>query len=169
MMMQTFAYEIGAAFLLAALLMGASFMRGFFSVEFLKNVKFAVIGLAVVLLGIAAYQMLPSEVTTGPQPAVGVAPQSPPAQSAKKAAATSQTFEIQRRVAAAKAEDEARTAAAPIEHIKAESIGAAESPDAAAATNDPSTPSQENRGKRWLKASGRAFHVGSKKDASPAQ
>jgi hypothetical protein len=55
MMMQTFAYEIGAAFLLAALLMGASFMRGFFSAEFLKNVRFAVIGLAVVLLGIAAY------------------------------------------------------------------------------------------------------------------
>jgi hypothetical protein len=157
MMIQTFAYEIGAAFLLAALLMGASFMHGFFSAEFLKNVKFAVIGLAVVLLGIAAYQIFPSEVEKASQPAVGVTPQS-----AKKTAATQQTVEIQRRVAAAKAEDEARTAAAPIEHIKAESIGASGPPDAATATNDASAP-QENRAKRWLKTSGRALHIGPKK------
>ena len=55
-MMQNFAYEIAAAFFLAAILMGGSFLRGFFSQEILRVFKLAAVGLVLAGAGLWIYR-----------------------------------------------------------------------------------------------------------------
>ncbi|HEY4362678.1 MAG TPA: hypothetical protein VGN17_17045 [Bryobacteraceae bacterium] len=78
----TLAYEIGAAFFLAVLIMGGSMMRGLFPAELFKNIKLAAILGIAGLAGMGAYQSLPanwSEVfSRGTGPASGV-PEQPAA------------------------------------------------------------------------------------------
>src|SRR5665213_1078989 len=59
-MMQTFAYGIAAAFFLAAILMGGSFLRGFFPQEILRGFRLATGGLALTGAGVWIYNALPS-------------------------------------------------------------------------------------------------------------
>ena len=59
--MQNFAYEIAAAFFLAAILMGGSFLRGFFSQEILRVFKFAAAGLVVAGAGLWLYHFSSTE------------------------------------------------------------------------------------------------------------
>jgi hypothetical protein len=56
-MMQNFAYEIAAAFFLAALLMGGTFLRGFFSQEILRGFKLAALGLVLAGAGLWIYRI----------------------------------------------------------------------------------------------------------------
>jgi hypothetical protein len=59
-MMETFAYEIAGAFFLAAILMGGSFLRGFFSQEILRGFKMAAGGLILAGAGLWIYRAFPS-------------------------------------------------------------------------------------------------------------
>jgi cytosine/adenosine deaminase-related metal-dependent hydrolase len=85
---QTFAYEIGGVFLLAAILMGGGFLRGFFSQEILRGFKLAAAGLALAGAAIWIYRTLDPEPVEAPVQAVN--PALDPAiqeQKAKRAAA----------------------------------------------------------------------------------
>jgi cytochrome bd-type quinol oxidase subunit 1 len=72
-MMQTFAYEIAAAFFLAAILMGGSFLRGFFSHKILRVFKLAAVGLVLSGAGLWIYNAWSAEPAAAPVHAVNPA------------------------------------------------------------------------------------------------
>jgi hypothetical protein len=141
-MMQTFAYEIAAAFFWAALLMGGSYLRGFFSHEILRGFKLAAAGLVLGGVGLMAYRAL------APEPVVVVVPPAPdPAKQTQRSKRLESLRESDRKALAAAMAEEAAKPNAPT-HISAGGSGPS-SP----------VPVQGNRGQRIMKSVGRALHV----------
>jgi hypothetical protein len=110
---QNFAYEIGAVFLVVALLIGSTFLRGFFSQEMVRTFKFAAGALILAGAGMWAYhEFLPDAPTvteTKTPEAIKPAPLS------KKAAALR---EADRKAIARAIAEEAAKPDVPV-HIKA--------------------------------------------------
>jgi uncharacterized membrane protein len=142
-MMQNFAYEIAAAFFLAALLMGGSFLRGFFSQEILRVFKLAAVGLVLAGAGIWLYHSSSTE--PAPVQAVNPAPDPVKQEQQKKrvqAVRDSDRKALQRAIA-----EDAAQSDAPA-HIQAPGIDA---PSAGPAT--------KNRAHKIADKVGQALHV----------
>jgi hypothetical protein len=146
-MMQTFAYEIAAAFFLAAMLIGGSFLRGFFSQEILRAFKTAAIGLILAGCGVWIYHAIPSDpvATSVSNTVVGVA--ATPKKEVQKSRRLEQLRESDRRALAAAMAEEAAKPDVPTHII----VGG---DDGAIAGNIP-----EKRGNRIVKSVGRALHI----------
>lgn len=105
--MQTFAYEIAAAFFLAAIFMGGGFLRGFFSPEILRAFRLAALGLILTAAGIWIYHNLGSQ--PAPAPVQAINPALDPAKLAQKAKRAAAQREADRKaVARATSEDAAQ-------------------------------------------------------------
>jgi hypothetical protein len=143
-MMQNFAYEIAAAFFLAAILMGGSFLRGFFSQEVLGAFKLAAAGLILAGAGLWIYRALPS----GAAAATPVVQSEPGAlKQAQKSRRAESLREADRKALAAAMAEEAAKPDVPA-HIVVGGM-------------DPPAAKEEagNRGKRIAKSVGRALHI----------
>jgi hypothetical protein len=141
-MMETFAYEIAAAFFLAAILMGGSFLRGFFSQELLRGFKLAAASLILAGAGLWIYRMLPAG-----QAATPVVQADPVAsKQAQKSRRAESLREADRKALAAAMAEEAAKPNVPV-HIV---VGGADDPAAKSETG--------NRGSRIAKSVGRALH-----------
>jgi hypothetical protein len=150
-MMSTIAFEIGAAFLLAVLLMHLS-SRGMLP-EILKHVRFVAIAAVLFIAGIALYRWLPNFdfwPSAAPAPAV-VAPVAIPAKGGPiRPIAPSPRATIR--------EVETPVEIAPPPPAKPQ---AAEPP---AALEEAPVPEKGNRVKRWMRSVGRALHPSREKD-----
>jgi hypothetical protein len=139
-MMETFAYEIAAAFFLAAILMGGSLLRGFFSQEILRGFRLAASGLVLAGMGLWMYRTFSLEPAA--TPVVNTVPD--PADQARKA----------KRAAAIRASDRKALAAAIAEE--------AAKPDIPAHIGDAQIDNpavREKRGSKIAKSVGRALHI----------
>jgi hypothetical protein len=141
-MMQNFAYEIAAAFFLAAILMGGSFLRGFFSQEILHGFKLAAAGLIIAGAGIWIYRSISYQ--PSPPPVVNSLPE--PAKPVQKSKRAEALRESDRKALAAAIAEEAAKPDIPT-HIIA---GGAE---------DPAAPVAEKRASKIAKSVGRALHI----------
>jgi hypothetical protein len=146
-MMQNFAYEIAAAFFLAALLMGGSFLRGFFSQEILRVFKLAAIGLVLAGTGVWLYRSCSSEPAQAPVQAVN--PALDPAKQAQQRKRVEAVRNSDRKALERAIAEDAAQSGAP-EHI---SVGQIETPSAALAG------ATKNRAHRIADKVGQALHV----------
>jgi hypothetical protein len=143
-MMQNFAYEIAAAFFLAALLMGCSFLRGFFSQEILGVFKLAAVGLLLAGAGLWLHRF--SSFESAPVQALNPPPD-PVRQQQQKKRAQAVRDSDRKALERAIAEDAAQSDA-PV-HIHAPGIDA------------PSTsPAPKSRARKIADKVGHALHVG---------
>ena len=157
-MTSTLAYEIGAAFFLAVLLMGGSMMRGLFPQGLFKNIKLAVIVLVAGLAAMAAYQNLPSAWgsafsqggTAGTVQTQPVTPQ--PAPKHPPAAGKIRDAEY---VIKAKPQDVG-------DALEAAPTQAQDGPVIVRPSEDADKP--ESRSRKVVKSVGRILHLGHKKD-----
>jgi hypothetical protein len=139
-MMQSFAFEIAAAFFLAAILMGGSFLRGFFSQEILRGFKLAAVGLVLAGAGLWIYRAsVPSEPVA--TPVVNAAP----AKQAQKSKRVEALRESDRKALAAAMAEEAAKPDVPAHII----VGGTDSSAA--------EPTPEKH--KIVKSVGRALHV----------
>jgi hypothetical protein len=151
-MTDTLAYEIGAAFFLAVLLMGGSMTRGLMPAGLFKNIKLAVIVIVVGLAGMMAYQNLPSAwgrfVSEGSSAEKSVVQEQPAAKptTPKHSAAAGKIREVET-VITAKPEEPA-----------------AEQTDGPVIVRPAEDSEKESRSKRVVKSVGRFLHLGHKKD-----
>jgi len=149
-MMGTIALEIGAAFLLAVLLMHLS-SRGMLP-EILKHIRLLVIAAVLLIAGIALYRWLPSfDFRTSPVSApASVAPVAVPARSAPIRPIPPTPRATVRDV------ETAVEVAAPV----------LSNPPSAepAAIEEALVPEKGNRVKRWMRSVGRALHPSREKD-----
>ena len=140
--MQNFAYEIAAAFFLAAILMGGSFLRGFFSREILRGLQLAAAGLILAGAGIWIYRSLSYQPSSSP--VVTALPEAvKPVQKSKRVEALR---ESDRKALAAAIAEEAAKSDIPTRIIP----GGAE---------DPVAPVAEKRATKIAKSVGRALHL----------
>ena len=169
-MTQTFAYQIGAVFLLAALLMGSTFTRGIFP-EFFKSAKVLVLIAGALLLALAGYRLIPDLYhRLFPAPASAAvpiqaapAPRKTSAPSRPKATVTEVEYTLKVQTKNAPAPLESANSAEP---APAPAIAKVEAtPDESA---QPLPPAQEGRGKRVLKSIGRALHISHRKYEPPS-
>jgi hypothetical protein len=141
--MQTFAYEIAAAFFLAAILMGGSFLRGFFSQEILRGFKLAATGLVLAGIGLWIYRTFSFEPAA--TPAVLSIPEAD--KQVQKSKRAQSLRESDRKALAAAMAEEASKPDAPAHIIEG---GVAD-----AATD----PVPGKRGSKIVKSVGRALHI----------
>ena len=173
-MTQTLAYQIGAVFFLAALMILGTMTRGLFPVGWFKNVTLTLGIVTVIVGGYAAYRALPDvsswlhfgseETTTHAAPVATPAPvQAPKAQ-------------VKRTVVPAAAAPSAPMAAAEAPAPVVVVIREVDTPAAPpAATEEPAStpvvvrnpatePDPEGKGKKVLNSVGRFLHIVKKKD-----
>jgi hypothetical protein len=143
-MMQTFAYEIAAAFFLAAILMGGSFLRGFFSHEVLRVFKLAAVGLLLSGAGLWLYSAWSA--APAPAPAQAVNPALDPAKKAQQKKRADAIRESDRKALARAMAEEAAKPDVPT-HIPA------------AAVEQPAAPATKNRAHKIAEKVGQALHV----------
>lgn len=144
-MMQTFAYEIAGVFFLAAILMGGSFLRGFFSQEILRVFKLAAIGLVLAGAGLWIYRAW--SIDSVPSPAQAVNLSLDPAKQAQQKKRAEALRDSDRKALARAIAEEAAKPDAPA-HI------------GAAADDQPSAaPATKSRFQRLAKKVGQALHV----------
>jgi hypothetical protein len=142
-MMQNFAYEIAAAFFLAAILMGGSFLRGFFSQEILRGFKLAAVGLVLAGAGLWIYRTYSIE------------PVAPPAQAVNPALDPVKVERQKKQAAAVRDSDRKALAAAMAEEAAKPDVPA----HIAAGEPRPGEAAPDNRGKKIVKSVGRALHI----------
>ena len=143
-MMQTFAFEIAAAFFLAAILMGGSFLRGFFSQEILRGFKLAAIGLIVAGAGLWVHHSVSFDVAPTPA-AVSSVPD--PVKQVQKSRRAEALRESDRKALAAAMAEEAAKPDAPA-HITVQG------PDEAGTET-----TAGKRGSKIVRSVGRALHI----------
>jgi alpha-beta hydrolase superfamily lysophospholipase len=144
-MMQTFAYEIAAAFFLAAILMGGSFLRGFFSHEILRVFKLAAVGLVFSGAGLWLYSAWSA--APAPAPVQAVNPALDPAKQAQQKKRAEAVRDSDRKALARALAEEAAKPDTPV-HIAP--AGGDPLPDA---------PARKNRAQRIAKKVGQALRV----------
>lgn len=143
-MIQTFAYEIAAAFFLAAIFMGGSFLRGFLPHEILRGFKLAAIGLVLAATGAWIYNMVTAEPAAVPVQAVN--PTLDPARQAQNDKRAAAVRESDRKALARAIAEDAAQPDVPTRIV----VGG----------SDPAAP--EKHGKGIVKSVERALHLAPK-------
>lgn len=148
-MMQTFAYEIAAAFFLAAILMGGSFLRGFFSQEILRGFKLAAVGFVLAGAGLWFYHASSTE--PAPAPAQAVNPALDPVKQAQQKKRVQAVRDSDRKALERAIAEDAAQSGAPM-HIQAPADIPGSDPVSA-------SPSTKNRAHKIADKVGQALHV----------
>jgi hypothetical protein len=141
-MMQTFAYEIAAAFFLAAILMGGSFLRGFFSQEILRLFKLAALGLVLAGAGLWIYRASSIE----PAPVQAVSPAADPVKQQQQKKRTQAIRDSDRKALQRAIAEDAAKSDAPA-HISAGQV------------ETPASPATKSRVHKVADKVGQALHV----------
>lgn len=181
-MNQTVAFEVGAVFLLAVLLMAGTKMKGACP-QLGRNVQYVLIAAAVIVACVAAYRMLPeayggllsifpdsgpsapSLATPGANSHAIPTPQPARPATPKRASVTAGASKGPGKVSA-NVSDVEYIITAPSKPPSSEPQDEALQANPGVPPVDGAAPMKENRAKRALKSIGRALHIG-KSDKSP--